>query len=147
VYAVGHVALAPFAIEQAALLACGSRAVISHRTAAFAWGLRPDRPHEVEVTLVGSRCRPKARVRLHRVERLDTRDLRRRHNLPITSPARTLIDLAAEASLNGQVPGPAYANCVAYSAPRPAPASRARRPSESSGDCSGRPDCRSRRPT
>ncbi|HEY2162242.1 MAG TPA: DUF559 domain-containing protein [Solirubrobacteraceae bacterium] len=98
VYVVGHLALAPYANEAAALLACGEAAVISHRSAAWLWGLLSERPTEVDVTLIGSQCRPKQGIRRHRVKRLDDRSLRRRHGLPATSPARTVIDLAAEAS-------------------------------------------------
>jgi very-short-patch-repair endonuclease len=56
------------------------------------------RPADVDVTLVGRQRRPKHGVRLHRVTTLDERDRRRRHGLPVTSPALTVIDLAAEAS-------------------------------------------------
>jgi hypothetical protein len=98
VYAVGHEALAPFAVEQAALLACGPRAFISHRSAAWLWGLSERRPPVVDVTIVGSQRRPKVGVRLRRVQGIERRDMRRRHNLPITSPARTIVDLAADTS-------------------------------------------------
>lgn len=98
VYIVGHLALAPHARETAAVMACGERSSISHRSAARMWGLLPDAPGEIDVTVVGSHCRPKQGVRLHRVVILDDRDLRRRHGLPITSPARTMIDLATDAS-------------------------------------------------
>jgi very-short-patch-repair endonuclease len=84
VYIVGHLALAPYANEAAALLACGDGAVISHWSAACLWGLTPNRPDDVHLTLV-----------IHRVKRLDDQERRRRHGLPTTSPARTLIDLAA----------------------------------------------------
>lgn len=96
VYIVGHLALAPYANESAALLACGDRTVISHRSAAFLWGLA-SRPGDVDVTLIRRQCRPKRGIRLHRVAALEARDVRRRHALPVTSPARTVIDLAADA--------------------------------------------------
>jgi predicted transcriptional regulator of viral defense system len=44
VYAVGHVANAPLAVAAAALLACGQGAILSHRSAAAAWGSLTDRP-------------------------------------------------------------------------------------------------------
>ena len=93
VYIVGHLALAPFADEAAALLACGDRAVISHRSALFLWGLGEPQPDQVDVTLMGGQRRPKAGIRIHRA-RLEPRDVRRRHSLPLTSPARTIIDIA-----------------------------------------------------
>jgi very-short-patch-repair endonuclease len=95
-YLVGHTALAPRAAEFAAILACGDRAVISHRSAAFLWGMIERRPAEVDVTLVGRRCRAKEGIRLHLLSQIDERrDVRCVENLPITSPARTLVDLAA----------------------------------------------------
>jgi hypothetical protein len=44
VYAVGDVALRREGCWMAALLACGSTAVLSHRTAAMVWGLLITRP-------------------------------------------------------------------------------------------------------
>src|SRR5690348_4178935 len=40
VYAVGGGELPPLGLEQAALMACGERSFISHRSAAFVWGMR-----------------------------------------------------------------------------------------------------------
>jgi very-short-patch-repair endonuclease len=72
--------------------------VISHRSAAWLWGLADEAPPEVDVTVVGGWCRPQAGIRIHRTTTLDPRHIRRRHGLPVTSPANTAIDLAAEAS-------------------------------------------------
>jgi len=95
---VGHLALAEHANEAAALLACGPGAVLSHRSAAHFWSLLDAPLDQVDVTLVGRRCRPKEGVRLRCVAAIDRRDVRRRDGLPVTSPARTLVDLAADAS-------------------------------------------------
>jgi very-short-patch-repair endonuclease len=97
VYVVGHLALAPFANEAAALLACREGAVISHRSAAWLWGLLDRVPDPVDVTVVGGWSRPKRGLRIHRVTALEPHDIRRRHGLPTTSPARTIIDLGVEA--------------------------------------------------
>lgn len=99
VYAVGHLALAPLALEQAALLACGDRGLISHTSALGLWGIVSAPPSEVHVMVVGHDCRRKAGIRVHRVKDIDDRDVRRRNGLPVTSPARSLIDVAASASL------------------------------------------------
>lgn len=96
VYIVGHLALAPMANEMAALLACGERAVISHRSAAYLWGLLDGGPPEVEVTLVARRCRKKQGVRIRTVSRLYAQDVRRKDRVLLTSPARTIVDLAAD---------------------------------------------------
>jgi very-short-patch-repair endonuclease len=99
VYIVGHLALAPFAKEAAASLACREGAVISHRSAARLWGFLDPEPSQVDVTVIGGWCRPKRGIRIHRVAAIDDRDLRRRHGLPVISPAQTLIDLAAESTM------------------------------------------------
>jgi Transcriptional regulator, AbiEi antitoxin/Protein of unknown function (DUF559) len=96
VYIVGHTALAPRAEEFAALLACGDRALISHRSAAYLWSLIKPRPAGIDVTLVGRRRRPKDGIRLHFVAELDDRDFDRIDDLPLTGAARTVIDLAAD---------------------------------------------------
>jgi very-short-patch-repair endonuclease len=96
VYAVGHLALPTYARQQAAIFACGDDAVISHRSALHMWGVIPNPPAEVDVT-VSCRTRPKDGIRLHRAP-IDPRDIRTRHGLPTTSPALSLIDFAAEAS-------------------------------------------------
>jgi very-short-patch-repair endonuclease len=79
----------------AAVLACGATAVLSHRSAAVLWGFYRawHGPPEVTVTDGGSRGRPGLRV--YRTTRLDPRETRRREGVPITAPARTLLDLAA----------------------------------------------------
>ena len=51
---------------------------------------------EVVVTLIGRQRHTRRGLTVHRVPDLGRRDMRRRHGLPVTSPARTLVDLAAE---------------------------------------------------
>jgi hypothetical protein len=93
-------ALLPLAAEQGAVLACGPRVVLSHRSAAQVWGLLEPVDGPVEVTVVGSdagRWRPK--IDAHRIRELQRIDVRRRQGLPITAPALTVIDVAATASI------------------------------------------------
>ncbi len=96
VYFVGHTALAPHAAERAALLACGEGALISHWSAAYLWGLMENPPSEIHVATPGRHCRSRNGIRLHRVKALDPRDVRVKDGIPLTAPARALIDLAAE---------------------------------------------------
>lgn len=98
VYLVGHPTPVPGAIELAAVLACGRGALISHRSAAMLWGLVDGPVQGVQVTVVARHCRPRAGLRIHRVRELHARDLRRRNGIPVTAPARTLIDFATEAT-------------------------------------------------
>jgi very-short-patch-repair endonuclease len=97
VFAVGTPELQPFAAETAALLHLTHDAVVSHRSAAALWGLlEPADP--VQMTVVGRGLRPRDGLQLHRVAQLDSRDVRLRHGLPVTAPARTIIDMAATAT-------------------------------------------------
>lgn len=98
VYAVGHLALPAYAREQAALLACGEPALIVDRSALHLWGILEASPSEVHVAPIGHHCRKRQGIHLHRPADIDSRDIRRRHGLPVTSPARTAIDLAATAA-------------------------------------------------
>jgi very-short-patch-repair endonuclease/predicted transcriptional regulator of viral defense system len=93
VYLVGHTAAAPLAAEMAAILACGRGSVISHLCAGAIWGLILGHNGEVEVTTTRARKRPG--IRVHRTTHVDPRDVRMRGAVPVTSPARTLVDVAA----------------------------------------------------
>jgi very-short-patch-repair endonuclease len=95
VYIVGHLALAPYAEEAAAWLACGAGAALSHGSAAHLWGLLLGRRPQPEVTVIGRNPGRKDGIHIHRASHLPDRDLRTRHGLPVTSPARTVIDLAS----------------------------------------------------
>lgn len=97
VYLAGHRVLAPRALETAALLAYGDRALISHRSAAYLWSIIPDPPDDVDVTLVGTNRRPRKGIRLHFAAHIDAKDVRPMDNLRLTAPARTLVDFAADA--------------------------------------------------
>lgn len=97
VYAlVKPVALPGLALEQAAVLACGDRALLSHASAAALWGLAPPPSGPVTLTVTGGSGAGRTRhgVTVHRAVALDRRDVRRHRSLPVTSPARTLLDRA-----------------------------------------------------
>jgi very-short-patch-repair endonuclease len=98
VYLVGRDSLEPFGEEMGAVLYYRGHAVLSHRTAAYMWDLLDVRSDELSLTIVGMDRHPRPGLRLHRVGSLDRDDLRVRDGLPLTSPARTLVDLAHESS-------------------------------------------------
>jgi very-short-patch-repair endonuclease len=98
VYAFGHTALPPFGREVAALLACGDAAVLSHLSAAAVWGLTSPRP-TVDVTVPPGRRARHEGIRAHRSSSLTAHETRTRHGLRVTSPKRTIIDLARTLSL------------------------------------------------
>jgi hypothetical protein len=85
--------------EMAAVLACGPQAVISHRSAAVLRQLvipaRASLPIDVTVRARDRRRRPG--VRLHRSQDLDPDEITLVDGIPVTSSARTLLDLATVA--------------------------------------------------
>jgi very-short-patch-repair endonuclease len=94
VYAVGHVALRREGWWMAALLACGPTAVLSHRTAATIWGLLAGPALPVDITAPTNRGRKHARITTHR-SRLHPLDAMVIDDLRVTTPSRTIVDLAA----------------------------------------------------
>lgn len=94
VYAVGHSALTLNGRFLAAVLACGPGAVLSHFSAAALWGFMRWDDRLIEVTVEGCARRVDGVV-VHRSRSLRSRDVRRREAIRVTSPARTLLDLAA----------------------------------------------------
>jgi very-short-patch-repair endonuclease len=95
VYAVGVPVLSVRGRLAAALLACGPGAVVSHRAAAVLWRLLDWADGAIDVSVPGRHVRPRDGIRVHRVGPLHPRDRRKRHGLPVTSPALTVLDLAA----------------------------------------------------
>ena len=98
VYLVGHRALPRFAKEAAALLATGPHAVLSHHSAAALWEIAPPPEGPVHVSVTTGQPRTRQGISVHRPTHLEEHDVRRRHALPLTSPARTLNDLRSHMS-------------------------------------------------
>jgi very-short-patch-repair endonuclease len=94
VYAVGHVNPPRDGRFLAAVMACGPTAVLSHFSAAAVHGFFTWDDRYPEVTLLSYRRH--TGIRIHRTATLDRADVVRHGPLPLTSPARTLIDLAAQ---------------------------------------------------
>lgn len=95
VYAVGHCALHRHAAWTAAVLACGSGAVLSHRSAAALWGIRPTSMTRVEVSVRGYHGRRRrSRIHVHRTGTLTADEVTRHEGIAVTTVARTLVDLA-----------------------------------------------------
>lgn len=96
VYTVVRGAAVQFARETAALLACGDRAILSHTSAATVWQILERIDGPVEVTVVGCNSgRRRPEIKVHHSKDLVASDVRIHEGLPLTSPARTLLDLAA----------------------------------------------------
>lgn len=119
VYLVGHQALPPLASETAAILACAPRALLGAHSAAGLWSMalpavrdaEQTRPggrdaraatgerqarRSVNVVVVGRHRRGVPGVTVRSIDRLRPGEFRRRHGLPVTSPALTFLDLAAD---------------------------------------------------
>jgi hypothetical protein len=92
VYSVGRPARTHYERTSAAVLACGSGALLSHASGAALWGFVRDWPASFDVTVRGDR-RP-AGIIVHRSRTLTRQDVRRRYGIPVTSPARTVLDCA-----------------------------------------------------
>ncbi|MFL5860866.1 MAG: type IV toxin-antitoxin system AbiEi family antitoxin domain-containing protein [Solirubrobacteraceae bacterium] len=93
VYAIPPARDDPPALAAAAVLACGPHAVLSHASAAYLWGFLPRWEPPPEVTLTQGDRRPRGIV-THRCQSFKRRDVRRQLGVLVTSPARTVLDIA-----------------------------------------------------
>jgi very-short-patch-repair endonuclease len=89
VYAVGHLPPSPHAKSMAAVLACGPHAVLSHRSAGALYGLVA---HHGRPELTAPTNHSHRGIDLHRSKSVDRTV---HYGIPVTTPARTLLDLAA----------------------------------------------------
>lgn len=108
VYAVGRRALSREGRWMAAVLACGHGAVpagggcltaagahLSHSSAAALLGIGAELPDCVEVSVRGDRGRRRRGIRVHRRPGLRDEDVGFYERIPVTSPAQTILDMAA----------------------------------------------------
>jgi very-short-patch-repair endonuclease len=91
VYAVGHEALQARGRLVAGLLVAGPGAALTHRTASGLLKLTPSLPPFVEITTTTTRPRSRPGLVFHHAATIDAT---LRHALPVTTPIRTLLDLA-----------------------------------------------------
>ena len=91
VYAVGHANLTQEGAFVAAVKACGPNAVLSHFSAAALYGLVRWDYRYPEITT--NTVRAHRGIRVHRSRMIDAT---RHKGIPVTTPARTLIDLAGQ---------------------------------------------------
>ena len=94
VYCVGHRQLTANGRRLAAVLACGPGALLSHRSAAAHFGITAAEPSRLDVTSPGrNRAGPRG-IAVHLPRRLHAEDATVHEGIPVTSTARTLLDLA-----------------------------------------------------
>jgi very-short-patch-repair endonuclease len=89
IYAVGHLTLTQPGKWMGAVLAAGAGALLSHRSAAALWAVRPSTYLEV----TASDWRRLAGIRVHSA-RIPEDELTERDGIPVTILPRTLLDLA-----------------------------------------------------
>lgn len=98
VYALGRPELSSEGMWMAAVLHCGPGAMLSHESAAVAWGIRRPRAGPIEVSIRGCGTRTVPGLRVHRRHALGEGDMTIHRGIPVTSPALTLVDLAVRLS-------------------------------------------------
>ena len=98
VYALGRSRIGQYGRMLSAVLACGERAVTSHRSAAALLGLLDRAPTVIDITVPNQRGRAIDGIRCHKstLRLSETGDCR---GVPCTSPARTLVDCAGEVGM------------------------------------------------
>jgi len=79
----------------AAVLAGGPEAVLSHDSAAALWEIRKARRGDIEISVPARMRSERPGLVVHRRKDLSVDDLTTRHGIPVTTPACTLIDIAA----------------------------------------------------
>jgi very-short-patch-repair endonuclease/predicted transcriptional regulator of viral defense system len=94
VYAVGHGDLTTHGRFLAAVLSCGAGAALSHQAAAVLWGLRKPQGPRIDVTVPPSGGRSRRRLLIVHRSPLEPEEVVVKEAIPVTSPARTLVDLA-----------------------------------------------------
>jgi hypothetical protein len=90
VYAVGRPDVSRYARWMAATLLCGDGATLSHRSAGMLWEILPYLPIDIHLSLTKGHPR-QAGIDAHR--RRSFQGTRHR-NIPVTTPAQTLVDIA-----------------------------------------------------
>jgi predicted transcriptional regulator of viral defense system len=93
VYAVGRPYLTQHGHWLAAVLACGPRAALSHRSAGAHHGVRRDSRAKTDVTLASPSARSRPSIDVHRSSTLEPADITIVDGIPCTTVARTLVDL------------------------------------------------------
>jgi predicted transcriptional regulator of viral defense system len=101
VYAVGHRRLTRDGRWLAAVLAYGSEALLSHRSALALHGLRPDNRQLADVTVPRARAQSRAGIRVHGSTSLVLADRAVVEGIPCTSLPRTVLDCASRLGCQG----------------------------------------------
>jgi len=93
IYAVGRPALTRRGRWMAAVLGCGSAAVLSHRAAGALLGVYKGPADAIEISVPFASPRRRPGVKVYRRPKLLESDRTMEDEIPVTTPIRTLIDL------------------------------------------------------
>jgi very-short-patch-repair endonuclease len=95
VFALGHLAPSREGDWHAAVLACGDEAALTHRSAATAFGIRDGVGPRIDVAIPHGSGRRRPGIAIHHSNLLAF-EKTIWHDIPLTSPSRTMVDLAHE---------------------------------------------------
>ncbi|HEY1714685.1 MAG TPA: hypothetical protein VGG07_17425 [Solirubrobacteraceae bacterium] len=98
VFVVGHQGAVELGAETETLLSVRNGGALSHWSAAALLGLWTPAPREIEVVVDIWDGATNPGTRVHRSRILESHDVWIRKGLPVTSPARTLLDIAVSAT-------------------------------------------------
>ena len=96
VYAVGRPQLTREGRWMAAVLACGPGAALSHHSAAAFWGFGREWARGIDVSVRRECYLRRSGIRPRSRPSLPADDVVIRHGIPVTTPARTIVDVATE---------------------------------------------------
>lgn len=96
VFAVGNPVLTQHGRWMAGVLACGPGALLSHLSAAALWGLVDQAPVVIDVASMPRRGRFPDGIRGHRANTITDADRTVHDGIPVTTVARTLLDLSEQ---------------------------------------------------
>lgn len=102
IYRLAHFPASPYEDLFVAWLRTGPHSVISHESALYLYGLSDVLPDKVDVIIPRSASRRRDGIRLH-THQIGQEEITQREGLPVTSPARTIIDVAASGMAEEQI--------------------------------------------
>jgi very-short-patch-repair endonuclease len=101
VYAVGRPEVSRYGRWMAAILSCGSRATLSHLSAAALWEIGTEMRGYVEISVPAPADPRRGGILVHRRSMFGEEQVTRLHGIPVTTPILTLIDLATRLDPHG----------------------------------------------
>jgi hypothetical protein len=78
------------------VLACGTKAMLSHRSAAALWGIGKELPGRIDVSVTGRLHSRRDALKVRSRPSLRAEAIAERNGIPVTSAVQTLLDLATE---------------------------------------------------